>query len=385
MRRIYFDYAASTPMHPLVQKTMRRCDTQAYANASAAHGPGRMAAAIIDAARQEIAWLISCKPQEIIFTSGATESCNLALMGLLAPGDHCIVGPLEHAAIAEPAGALERRGVAITRLPCAIDGAIDFENVREVITDQTKMISVQWVNNEIGVVQEMQKLFAIIAEINQDRLRRGLNKIYIHSDASQAGAYFELNAATMPFDLLTLSAHKMFGPKGIGALFVRAGVPLRPMYYGGGQQYGLRPGTLPTALIAGFGAAALYVRKNREVLYAKVTNLRQLLFLTLQDRIPTFHATSVAIVAPHILHGAIPGIDYEVALIALDRAGISVAAGAACAAGAIEPSRVLTAIGYDVKLQHSVLRFSIGPFLTQRDIIIGGRRCADVLMALLHR
>jgi cysteine desulfurase len=374
MRRIYADYAASAPLRPAAEAALREALAAGAGNASSAHWEGAAARARLEAAREEIAAAIGAHPLEIVFTSGATEANNLALGGVAAAavGRPCMALPAtEHSSVLMPARMLAARGHAITLLPVSADGRIDPAAVAAAAPD---LLSVALVNAETGVVQDCAALAAMA------RTRGAL----VHVDAAQAAGTLAVDVTRLDVDLLTLSAHKLGGPPGAGALYVRRGTPLVPLQYGGPQERGLRPGSENVPALAGFAAAVTAAVGALPEEAARLARLgerlrRGLAAFDPDARIAGDGATgrgaearaadagvepaaagASAPRAPHIVNVTFPGLTGESLVAALDLEGIAVSAGSACAAGASEPSHVLLAMGWSRVEAASALRVSFG-------------------------
>lgn len=360
MPTAYLDYAATAPVRPEVRRAMRPFLGESFGNPSSAHKLGAMAHEAVEAARAAVAELLCAKPSGIVFTSGGTEAINLALLGVAqqrqAPG-HLITSSIEHHATLETARFLERLGWAVTFLPVDSHGLIDPDEVRRAITSKTVLASVMHANNEVGTVEPIDEIAAITRE-------RG---VLLHVDAVQSVGKVRLPLGDI--DLLSLSAHKLGGPKGIGALYVRPGVSLAPLIHGGGQEGGLRSGTENIAGIAGLGAAAQAVARDAEAEQHRLTQLRDrladgIVYTTGGVRLngpPTNRL-------PGFVHLTIEGLDGHWLVKELSRAGIYAATGSACASGQTEPSHVLTAMGVARETAKGAIRLTLGWATTADDI-----------------
>jgi cysteine desulfurase len=377
--RHYLDNAATTAVDPAVMQQMQEClgEEGWYANPSAvAHGMGRAAAHRVELARAQVARLIGASPEQILFTSGATEADNLAVLGTaraLAPGrTHVISARTEHKAVLDAVRQLAREGCSVTWLQPEADGRVSAEAVAAALRPETALVSLMHVNNETGVIQDIQG----IGEVCRAR------EVLFHVDAAQGAGRLPLDLSQLPLDLLSLSAHKIHGPKGIGALFVRAGrrAPLRPLMFGGGQQSGLRPGTLPTHQIAGFGLACALAGAALETEAARITELRDRLWSRLESLGGVTINGGSAPRVPHILNVAFGGVDGESLVNALP--GLAVATGSACNSALGEPSYVLRALGCSVRQAESSLRFSFGRFTTVADIEAAATQVSTVVRRL---
>jgi cysteine desulfurase len=362
---VYLDNAATTPVDPAVSALMLAYLGEAgwFANPSAtAHAAGRAAAQRIELARAQVARLIGAAPAQIIFTSGATEADNLAVLGTaraLAPGRrHVISARTEHKAVLDAVRQLTREGFSITWVPPDADGRVSAQAVAAALRPDTALVSLMHVNNETGVIQDIRA----IGEVCRSQA------VLFHVDAAQSAGRLALNLAELPVDLLSLSAHKIYGPKGVGALFLRAGAKatLTPLMFGGGQESGLRPGTLPTHQIAGFGLACELAGEALEAENARITPWRDRLRAQLESLGNVTINGETAPRVPHILNVAFDGVEGESLVSALP--GLAVSTGAACNSALGEPSYVLRALGRSSRQAESSLRFSIGRFNTEADL-----------------
>lgn len=354
-RRVYFDYCATTPIHPQVRNEMLRALDEDFGNPSSIHWAGQSARQLVDHARLQVANGLGCTPDQIIFTSGATEADNLALLGIMhlfPPAEaHLITSAIEHHAILHAAQQLEREGYAVTYLPVDEHGSLSVDDVSKSIRPETKLISVMYVNNEVGAIQP-------VAEIG--RIAR-LHQIPFHTDAVQALGLFDVNVRDLNVDLLSLSAHKIYGPKGIGALYVRSGIELRSMIHGGPQEHSLRAGTENVPGIVGLGAAMTLVCQHRSQERFRIMKLRKTFLNGLMSVSPDAIVNGMEeLTAPHILSVSFPGVDAEMVLIRLSREGIAVSLGSACNSESVEPSHVLTAMHVPREQVDSTLRISLG-------------------------
>jgi cysteine desulfurase len=361
---IYLDYAATTPLDPAVIAAMTECLAQegGRGNPASLHGWGRRASARIETARAEVAALIGAAAEQIVFTSGATESDNLAVLGVARAaadrGRHLVSTRIEHKAALDPCRRLQKEGFAVTLLAPDRTGRIDPQALAAALRPETTLVSVMWVNNETGVIQDVEAIGALCRE-------RG---ILFHTDAAQAVGKVAMAVRELPIDLMSFTAHKFYGPKGIGALYVRAGVraQLQPLLYGGGQERGLRPGTLPTHQIVGFGAACALARGLLGHEPLRIAALRDRLWGQLEP-LGGIHLNGAG--APRvagILNVSIEGVEGESLVAGLP--DLAVSTGSACNSASGEPSYVLRALGRDTELAQSSLRFSLGRFSHEADI-----------------
>lgn len=362
---IYLDYAATTPVDATVAAAMAECLTNAgdFGNASSAtHVFGHRAAARIQIARAQVAALIGAEPDEITFTSGATESNNLAILGLCRSnadrGRHVITTRIEHKAVLDPCKRLEREGFTVTYLTPDRQGRVNVATVQAALRPDTLLVSAMYVNNEIGVIQDVGAIGALCRE-------RG---IAFHTDAAQAVGKIPVDIRTLPIDLLSLTGHKIYGPKGVGALYVRrASRPLlKPLLFGGGQERGLRPGTLPTHQIVGLGAACELAAQQVGADQERLTGLRERLWEGLASLDGVHLNAAGAPRVPGILNASFEGVEGESLVTSLT--GLAISTGSACNSASEEPSYVLRSLGRDTQLAQSSLRFSLGRYTTAADV-----------------
>lgn len=364
---VYLDYNATTPVDPAILDAMLPYFSTAFGNAASIHTTGQKARAAVETAREQVASLIKAQPQEIIFTSGGTESDNHALFGMFDPGDYTkinlISSAIEHEAVLNACQHLAQRGVAVHYLSVNRDGQINLDELRATLAAQpsTTLISVMHANNELGTIQPLKEIGSIAAAAAAD--------VYFHTDAVQSAGKIPIDVNALAVDLLSMSAHKLYGPKGIGALYIRTGTPLKQFFYGGHHQRGFRPGTENVAGIVGLGKAADLARQFLTEDAARVSALRDQLERTLLQRVPQSRVnTASAPRTPNTSNIFFPGVDGEALLIALDLKGLACSSGSACSSGAVEPSHVLTAIGLPATEARSSLRFSLGRHTTRAEI-----------------
>ncbi|NCC41200.1 MAG: cysteine desulfurase [Gammaproteobacteria bacterium] len=378
-RLIYLDSASTTRVAPEVCAVMfEQLDgTRGFANASSQHHEaGRQVAEQIERARSTVARELGCVADEIIFTSGATESINLALRGVALAnaqhGRHLITTQIEHKATLACCDSLHDEGFEVTRIAPRHDGRVDPADIANAIRSDTLLISVMHVNNETGVIQPLSE----IAAIAEDR------GVLLHVDAAQSAGKFHIGLSQIPIDLLSLSAHKIHGPKGIGCLFVRdrPRLRIRPLTFGGAQEFGLRPGTLPTHQIVGLAAALELVSRNRDQDQKQVTRLRAQFVEMLSSRVSLNLHGALDVTSPYILNFSIPGISSDV-LINQCAADIAMASGAACSSGTVEPSYVLRAMGLEGDALYGAVRVSFDRYHTPVDINVA----VDVITEAVKR
>jgi cysteine desulfurase len=370
--RIYLDYCATTPVHPDVRNEMLRALDADFGNPSSLHWAGKDARIILGQARVDVAEGIGCHPDEVIFTSGATEADNLALFGtlrLFPPKEaHLITSAIEHHAVLHAAQQLERDGYSVTYLPVDEHGLVNPNEVRRSIRPETKLISIMYVNNETGSIQP-------VAEIGKIAREQG---ILFHTDAVQAVGLFDVDVNALNVDMLSLSAHKIYGPKGVGSLYIRSGIELAPCLFGGPQEQSLRAGTENVPGIAGLGAAMNLVRRQRAEERARLLGLRVCLINGMQALGPGVIVNgSPESTAPHVVSVSLVGADAEMLLIRLNAKGIAVSLGSACNSKLIEPSHVLTAMRLPQEQIEATLRISVGMPTTPQEI--------DLLLEALAR
>jgi len=382
MNRVYLDFNATTPVEPEVLDAMLPFFSTEFGNAASIHTFGQKSRAAVETAREKVAALIGARPQEIVFTSGGTESDNHAIFGVvLQPllqarsevegsvahgavrsgeiGRHIITTAIEHEAVLNACQALEKEGVAVTYLPTDHEGQIDLEELRRAIRPETILITIMHANNELGTIQPLEEIGRMAAEAD----------VYLHSDAVQSAGKIPIDVNALGVDLLSLSGHKLYAPKGIGALYVRGGTRLRQLLYGGHHQRGFRPGTENVAGIVGFGKAAEIARKSLAETAQRVSTLRDNLERGLLHRVPHSRVNGGAAPrTPNTANLVFPGVEGEALLIALDLRGLACSTGAACSSGAVEPSHVLTAIGLPPEEARASLRFSLGRHTTSADL-----------------
>lgn len=363
MRRVYLDHAATTPVHPEVAEAVKEAMLVYYGNPSSIHSFGREARRAVDEAREKVARLIGAEPAEIIFTSGATESDNLAIKGMAYAsrdrGGHIITSSIEHHAILHACEQLEKEGFRVTYLPVDGDGLVDPADVEQAIGEDTILISIMLANNEVGTIQPIEEIGTIARQ-------RG---IPFHTDAVQAVGQIPVDVNRLQVDLLSLSGHKMYGPKGIGALYLRKRTRIQPLFQGGSHERRLRPGTENVPGIVGLGkaaelAAAELAERGRR--YALLRDrLRDKLWSALNDIKLNGHPTRRL---PNNLNLSVLYVEGESMLLNLDLAGIAASSGSACTSGSLEPSHVLTAMGIPHEVSHGSLRFTVGRDTTEEDI-----------------
>jgi len=362
---IYFDYAATTPVDPRVAQKMSEC-LMAEGNfgnpASRSHKFGWEAEEAVELARQQVADLLHCDPREIVWTSGATESDNLAIKGVArfykTRGQHIVTSKIEHKAVLDTCRHLEKEGFEVTYLEPAEDGLITPEQVKSALRDDTTLVSIMHVNNEIGVVNDI----AAIGEVCREA------KVFFHVDAAQSAGKVPIDLGQMKVDLMSLSAHKMYGPKGVGVLFVsrKPRVRLEAQMHGGGHERGMRSGTLATHQLVGMGEACRIAAAEMQEEGTRILKLRERLWNGLKEMEEVYANGDLDSHVPGIINMSFNFVEGESLIMSLPE--IAVSSGSACTSASLEPSYVLRALGMNDELAHSSLRFSIGRFTTEADV-----------------
>jgi cysteine desulfurase len=377
---IYMDHHATTPVDPRVLEAMLPYFSDIFGNAASIdHEYGIEAAQAVDVARQQIADIINAKQDEIIFTSGATESDNLAILGTAEQyadkGNHIITCITEHHAVLDPCHYLERKGWKVTYLPVDHQGLIDPDDVRKAITPQTVLVSIMAANNEIGVLAPLVEIGKITREAN----------IVFHSDATQAVGHIPIDVEAMNIDLLSMSAHKIYGPKGVGALYVRKARPrirVAPQIHGGGHERGMRSGTLNVPGIVGFGKALEIAKQEVAEEGTRLCFLRNQLWEGLQDHLDGVelngHLTQRL---PHNLNIMIPGVESRSLVIRL-KGEVAISTGSACTTAKVEPSHVITALGFGSNRAYSSVRFGLGRTNSETEIVYTINLVTDCIRSL---
>ncbi len=412
MNKIYLDYSATTPMDKRVAQAMLPYFCDKFGNASSIHNFGQTAMAGVDKAREQAAKFLNCEPDEIVFTSGATESNNLAITGVIKAllrqdfggqaskqqrikNPHIITSSIEHPAILEPCKKLEKEGVEVTYLPVKSNGVVDIEKFKKAIKKNTALVSVMHVNNEVGSIQPIREIGKTIKKINEKKLKdwKKLNPkergekpqpIYFHTDATQSVNYLNCDVRWNYVDMLSMSGHKIQGPKGVGVLYVKTDVPIEPLQLGGHQENGVRSGTYNVPAIVGIGKAIELIEnrkakkqgkkkagaaKSVEANNLKIAKLRNMLVDGIIKNIPNVVLnTDRKNAVPSHANFSFLGVEGESILISLDLEGVAVSTGSACASGKLEASHVLLAMGIKQEIAHSSIRFSLGKYTTEAEI-----------------
>ncbi len=375
MKRIYLDYAATTPVHPEVVQAMTPHWTEHFGNPSAIYSYGQEAKGTIEDAREKVAELIGASPEEIVFTSGGSEADNFAIKGTAfaaKSGKHIVTSAIEHHAIHETCSFLERNGFEVTYLPVDGHGLVDPDDLKKAITTGTILVSVMQANNEVGSVQPITELAAITREAG----------VYFHNDAVQAVGHITTDVGELGVDLMSISAHKLYGPKGIGALYVRKGTRLVPFMHGGGQERNRRGGTENVPAIAGFGKAAEIARKEMPEEAERLTVFRQRLIEGILGTVDGSRLNGHPEQRlPNNTNVSIDYVEGESMLLNLDLEGICASTGSACSSASLEASHVLLAMGLLHEQAHASLRFSMGKWTKQEHV----DRVLEVLPAIVAK
>lgn len=363
MRQVYLDYSATTPVKDEVLQEMLPYFTQNFGNPSSLYTKGLESKEAVDKAREQVANLIGATPKEIYFTGCGSESDNWAVFGvaeaLKDKGNHIITTKIEHHAMLHSCEHLEKKGYKVTYLDVEADGTVTPEALEAAITDETILISVMMINNEIGTIEPIKDLAAVAKK----------HKILFHTDAVQALANMPIDVKDMGIDLMSMSAHKIYGPKGIGALYMRKGLRLPNFIHGGAQEMGRRAGTENLPSIVGFGKAAELAQENLDSHIAHCKELRDYLVERILDEIPdTFVNGTMEARHPGNANITFKYIEGESILLLLDYKGVSVSTGSACSSKSLKPSHVLDALGVPVEMIHGTVRFTVGDFTTKEDI-----------------
>ncbi len=388
MKRIYLDNAAATPVDAGILKIVTETAKKFPGNPSALHKEGVEARAVLETARADTALVLSAHPDEIIFTSSATEANNMALVGVVREAQahgvrkpHIIVLAVEHPSVLEVARALERDGVRVDYLSVDSRGVVDAKGLRKLITPDTVLVSVMYANNEIGTIEPIRD---IAKEIRHARKVNNTVYPYFHTDSAQAANYLDMNVLRLGVDLMTLSSGKVYGPRGVGVLFIKRGVIISPLMYGGLHEGGRRPGTEVTALASGFGYALALAEKIKIKESVRVTKLRDLLAQTILKKIPnTTINGDLSCTIPNILNISFKGCESEALVIYLDAAGIAVSGRSACKSSTGGPSHVILAIGKVVEMESGAIRFSLGRETKREDIMRIVKELARIVPVLL--
>lgn len=381
LERIYVDHAATAPMHPQVIEVMTKVMSQLFGNPSSIHAYGREARHIVDEAREQLAKSINAHPNEIIMTSGGTEADNYALIGVAEAnkekGNHIITTQIEHHAVLHTCQQLEKKGFEVTYLPVDFTGAISITDLKKALREDTILVSIMYGNNEVGTLQPIKEIGALLTS----------HGALLHTDAVQAYGLVNLDVRELHVDLLSVSAHKINGPKGIGFLFIRNDVKVSPLIFGGEQERKRRAGTENVASIAGFQEAVKVAQLKRDERVKEYQHYKEILINELKTQEIDFSVNgSLENSLPHVLNLSFPGINVEAMLVHLDLAGVAVSSGSACTAGSIDPSHVLVAMfgSQSEKLRNSI-RFSFGLYNTADQIQKVAETTAEIVKRLTNK
>jgi cysteine desulfurase len=385
---IYLDHSATTPVDPRVVDAMLPYFTEKFGNASSLHRWGQSALTALDESRRTVAEILNANPKEIVFTSGGSESDNLALRGvamaLRSKGNHIITTPIEHHAILNTAAQLEKEfGFDVTYVPVDRQGRVNPDDIASAITPKTVLISVMYANNEVGTIEPLIEIAKIIKDAKSLKGHEREREIFFHTDAVQAGGYLPLDVNLLGVDLMSLGAHKFHGPKGIGVLYVRNGTPMLPTQTGGSHERNRRAGTENIPYVVGFATAFKIAQSERESTNARLASLREKLVEGILERVVGAQLTGdPKNRLPGHASMVIPGAIGDEMVLGLDMAGIAASTGSACTAGSLEPSHVLAAMGYTADVARGALRLTLGRENTNEEIDYAVNAVADVVHKL---
>ncbi|MFH1188452.1 MAG: cysteine desulfurase family protein [bacterium] len=365
-KRIYLDYAATTPVDPYVAQKMQPYFTEIFGNPSSLHTEGRNAHTTLENARNDVARVLNVQPQEILFTGSGTESDNIALQGVAhayrSHGRHIVVSSIEHKAVLESASKLEKEGFLVTYLPTSSTGIVKLSSLKDALTPQTILVSIMMANNEIGTIQPIRKISSLIKKHHQTITP------FFHTDACQAAGTMNLDVQKLGVDLLTINGSKIYGPKGVGCLYIKNGVRIDPLIVGGGQEKKRRGGTENIPYIIGFAEALTRIDKKRSKESERLTALREY-FIKKLIKIPKTRLNGHRIHRlPNNIHVSFYGIEGESLLLLLDHHGVAVSTASACSTNDLSPSHVLKAINASDEWAHGSIRFTLGKYTTMKDI-----------------
>ncbi|GIO04982.1 cysteine desulfurase [Brevibacillus reuszeri] len=376
---MYFDHAATTPVHPRVIEAMTPYLTQVFGNPSSVHGAGRQARQALERARDQIAAFMDADPQSLIFTSGGTEADNMAIIGgAMAQkerGRHIITSQIEHHAVLHACEYLEQIGFEVTYLPVDETGMVRLADLKQAVREDTVLVSIMYGNNEVGTIQPIEEIGTFLQE-------RG---IIFHTDAVQAFGVLPVHARALPVDMLSVSAHKINGPKGVGALYLAKKVPISPLVHGGSQERKRRAGTENLAGIVGFAEATKVVAKEVDERNSKYNEMREAMLAVWQEEGIRYHVNGhPEQVMPHILNVSFPGVHTETMLMNLDLVQVAAASGSACTSGSLELSHVLKAMHLEDEIAHSAIRFSFGITNTVEEAKKAAQSVAKIVQRLVR-
>ncbi|MBT4209413.1 MAG: aminotransferase class V-fold PLP-dependent enzyme [Candidatus Komeilibacteria bacterium] len=384
-KKIYLDYASTTPTDPKVVKAMEPYWNTYYGNPSSLYQLGLKSKEAISQAKIKISKLLNCQTDEIIFTGGGTESVNLALKGVMnkIEAGHMITSSIEHHAVLHTADSLKKSGQAISILPVDAEGLIKLSDIETAIQDNTRLISIMIANNEIGVIQDIQKIGALIEKINKARAKKALPRIYFHTDACQASGTLDLDVKKLHVDLMTINGSKIYGPKGVGLLYIKTGTIIRAIIDGGGQEKNLRSGTENVPGIVGLATALELTNQTKHKENARLTKLRDQLITGILKTIPKTilngHTTKRL---PNNVNISILDVEGEAMLLYLDEIGIQASTGSACTSTTLDPSHVIRALGCPYEVAHGSMRFTLGKYTKATDIKYVLKHLPDIIKHL---
>jgi cysteine desulfurase len=398
---IYLDHSATTPVDKKVVNAMLPYLNKIYGNPSSLHSFGQTALAGVEKARSQAARFLNCEPDEIIFTSGATEADNMSIEGVIKAlrkkgikKMHIITSSIEHDAILEPCREMEKDGVEVTYLPVNSKGIINIDDFKKAVKNHTVLVSIMYVNSEVGLIQPIREIGKAIFNINEHNLNEWKKRsqrdrgkkpqpIYFHTDAVQAINFFNCDVKWNYVDLLSMSAHKIYGPKGVGLLYKKDNVPFEALQKGGHHERNFRSGTLNVPGIVGLGAALVQLnKKNIKRENKKMARLRDMLATNIIKKISdVILNTDLAHATPSHVHFSFLGAEGESLLISLDMEGVAVSTGSACASGSLKPSHVLLAMGIKQEVCHHSIRFTLGKYTTEKEI----KKVIEILPPVVER
>lgn len=377
-KQIYLDYAATTPTAPEVKNFIQPYFDQIFGNTHSIHSVGQQAYRVVENARNFIAEKLNCQPEEIIFTSGGTESNNMAIKGVYfanrhSGGRHIITSNVEHHAVLEPIKfileSFKEDEPEVTYIPVNEKGVVDIDKIFSSIKDNTILLSIMHANNEVGTIQPIKEIGEKLKKVNQQRISQGKPRIYFHTDAVQTFGHIKIDVDELNLDLLSASGHKFYAPKGVGFLYIRKGTKIEPLLHGGGHEFGKRSSTVNVAGVAGLYKATEIAYNVMDEENKRIRYLRDKLLEGILKEIPDIKVNSdIENGLSNNLNISIYGIESEALLIALDNEGICVSSGSACSSGSLEPSHVLLAMGLDPVLARGSIRFTLGRFTTEEEI-----------------
>jgi cysteine desulfurase len=382
---IYLDFAATTPVRTEVVRVMNKYLSLEYGNPSSLYSLGQKAKGALEESRKKVAGILNSKDSEIVFTAGGTESINLAIFGVVRnylkhnknKKPHIITTTIEHHAVLECYKALEEEGVGVTYLNVDHEGFIDTKQLEKEVKPNTVLLSIIYANNEIGTIQDITTISKVVKGINKERFVKRLPQIVFHTDGCQASSLLDIDVQRLGVDLLTLNASKVYGPKQVGLLYIRTGVPLLPLVYGGGQEKGLRSGTENVAGVAGFALALELAQKEKAKEVKRLAELSKHLYKNILKKIPRAHLNGPDILEqknektfrlPNNVNFSLPGIDGDALVLYLDSYGIASSTGSACSSTSLDPSHVITKLGKGKDFAKSSVRFSLGRNTNKKEL-----------------